>query len=87
MGKTTISMAIFNSYVTNYQRVIHLYTKKHTLSTTSWKCRAQIMVQIASGYTQNGWTIKNPFKHPLAIHLKNHETSTKNALNIHFESI
>jgi hypothetical protein len=23
MGKSTISMVIFNSYVTNYQRVVH----------------------------------------------------------------
>ena len=29
MGKSTISMAIFNSYVTNYQRVGHLMNFYH----------------------------------------------------------
>jgi|Cyp1metagenome_2_1107374.scaffolds.fasta_scaffold13078_6 hypothetical protein len=33
MGKSTISMAIFNSYVTNYQRVPHFTNKNGGFTT------------------------------------------------------
>jgi len=37
MGKSTISMAIFNSYVTNYQRVSKNAIKMKDLGYMDWK--------------------------------------------------
>ena len=31
MGKSTISIAIFNNYVTNYQRVTRVFLMAHTV--------------------------------------------------------
>ena len=39
MGKSTISMAIFNSYVTNYQRVDVLHAMKPNMSTSRHRSR------------------------------------------------
>jgi len=37
MGKSTISMAISNSYVTNYQRVFHLIGIEHVIELNDGK--------------------------------------------------
>ena len=69
MGKSTISMPIFNSYVTNYQRVNSTSFCKATIGPLLWSCRSSTT---ASTYVANAslarkafgvpWTKKWPWK-------------------------
>jgi hypothetical protein len=50
MGKSTISMAIFNSYVTNYQRVNHPQLANWRLLAGASKSKAFVVTpQVAEG--------------------------------------
>jgi hypothetical protein len=50
MGKSTISMAIFNSYVTNYQRVTLLVKSIHI-----FMANVIIFPPVGSQRTRRGW--------------------------------